>query len=168
VNLVPEAEPVKRVADPESTGNIVEDSTPITKHTFHKFTMRTLVFGFAGSISSTRRSPLCLNLRIYEKTAEEDNCPDVVVDKEESAHEEDMHEEKSAHACPKGSGSGKPSWSLFSHIGHSFGAIHSTLYSLLFILFLHAAFPLLLPKTEFSFVFGSLCVCRLWLVFVHS
>ncbi|MGP8068983.1 MAG: hypothetical protein ACLP5V_03750 [Candidatus Bathyarchaeia archaeon] len=58
---------------------------------------------------------------IYEKTSEEDNCPDVVVDKEESVHEEDIHEEKSAHACPKGSENGKPRLSLFSHIGHSFG-----------------------------------------------
>lgn len=62
-----------------------------------------------------------LNVRIYEKTSEEDNCPDVVVGKEESAYEEDMQEEKSAHAWPKGSGSGKPRWGLFSHIGHSFG-----------------------------------------------
>ena len=44
-----------------------------------------------------------------------------MVGKEESAHEEGMHEEKSAHACPKESENGKPSWSLFSHIGHSFG-----------------------------------------------
>ena len=62
-----------------------------------------------------------LNLRIYEKTSEEGNCPDVVVGKEESAHEEGMHEEKSAHAWPKESGSGKPRWSLFSHIDRSFG-----------------------------------------------
>jgi hypothetical protein len=43
-----------------------------------------------------------------------------VVGREESAHEEGMHEEKSAHACPKETENGKPSWSLFSHIGHSF------------------------------------------------
>ena len=62
-----------------------------------------------------------LNLRTYEKTSEEGDCPDVVVGKEESAPEEDTHEEKSAHATPKGSESGKPRWDLFSHIDHSFG-----------------------------------------------
>ena len=64
---------------------------------------------------------MSLNLRAYEKMSEESNCPDVVVGREKSAHEEDMHEEESARACPKGSENGKPSWSLFSHIGHSFG-----------------------------------------------
>ena len=43
-----------------------------------------------------------------------------MVGREKSAHEEDMHEEESEHACPKGSENGKLSWSLFSHIGHSF------------------------------------------------
>ena len=62
-----------------------------------------------------------LNLRTYEKTSEEGNCPDAVVGKEKSAHEEDTHEGKSAHATPKGSESRKPRWALFSHIGHSFG-----------------------------------------------
>ncbi len=84
----------------------------------------------ASTIS--RRSPSCLNLRFYEKTSEERNCPDVVVDKEESAHEEDMHEEISGHAWPKGSENGKSRLSLFSHIGHSFGrdSFDSSLYSL--------------------------------------
>jgi len=58
---------------------------------------------------------LRLNLRIYEKTSEESNCPDAAVGKEESAPEEDTHEEKNAHATPKGSENEKPSWGLFSH-----------------------------------------------------
>ena len=42
-------------------------------------------------------------------TEEEGNCLDAVVDKEEGTftHEEDVHEEESAHAWRKGSGSGK-------------------------------------------------------------
>jgi hypothetical protein len=61
-----------------------------------------------------------------EKASEEGNCPDVVVGKEESAHEENTHEEKSAHATPKGIGSGMPTWGLFSHTGHSFGRNETT------------------------------------------
>ena len=62
-----------------------------------------------------------LNLRFYERISQEGNCPDVVVGKEESAHEEDMHEEKRIHESAKGSGSRKPRWDLFRHIGHNFG-----------------------------------------------
>ena len=52
---------------------------------------------------------IALKPRTHEKRSEESNCPDVVVGKEESAHEEDMYEEKRVHAWPKGSENGKPS-----------------------------------------------------------
>ncbi len=48
--------------------------------------------------------------KVRDVTEEEGNCPDAVVGKEEGTftHEEDVHEEESAHASRKGIGSGKP------------------------------------------------------------
>ena len=67
-----------------------------------------------------------LNLWTHEKTLEEVDCPDVVVGKERNAHEENMDEEKSAYATPKGSENRRLRWVLFSHIRHSFGKNQAT------------------------------------------